>query len=176
MKSNLAKVSVALLSAVFILGCQDLGSGPVGPDGLVPQFGGPAHPGPHGGGDDVGEPDPGTLFRSAGDIAILNGEFPEFGGTYGGGATNTDDGPFGNVNFNQPRDDSHMHANVQVRDAPPGDYNIFGNQELVCNFEFPNHVDFDLRPGHATTVTVGANGKGKSKDRARFRGGAGPVA
>ena len=38
MKSNLTKVSLALLSAVFILGCQDLGSGPVGPDGLVPQF------------------------------------------------------------------------------------------------------------------------------------------
>ena len=36
MKSNLTKVSIALLSVVFILGCQDLG--PVGPDGLVPQF------------------------------------------------------------------------------------------------------------------------------------------
>ncbi len=36
MKSNLMKVSLALLSAVFVLGCQDLGS--VGPDGLVPQF------------------------------------------------------------------------------------------------------------------------------------------
>ena len=38
MKSDLVKSSLALLSAVFILGCQDLGSGPVGPDGLVPQF------------------------------------------------------------------------------------------------------------------------------------------
>ena len=36
MKSDLAKLSLALLSAVFVLGCQDLGSGPVGPDG--PQF------------------------------------------------------------------------------------------------------------------------------------------
>ena len=36
MKSNLFKLSLALLSAVFILSCQDLGSGPVGPDG--PQF------------------------------------------------------------------------------------------------------------------------------------------
>ena len=36
MKSNLTKVSLALLSAVFILGCQD--QAPVGPDGLVPQF------------------------------------------------------------------------------------------------------------------------------------------
>ena len=34
----LAKVSLTLASVVFILGCQDLGSGPVGPDGLVPQF------------------------------------------------------------------------------------------------------------------------------------------
>ena len=38
MKSDLVKLSLALLSAVFILGCQDQGSGPVGPDGLVPQF------------------------------------------------------------------------------------------------------------------------------------------
>ena len=38
MKSNLTKLSLALLSAVFILGCQDQGSGPVGPEGLVPQF------------------------------------------------------------------------------------------------------------------------------------------
>ena len=38
MKSNLTNVSLVLLSAVFILGCQDQGSGPVGPDGLVPQF------------------------------------------------------------------------------------------------------------------------------------------
>ncbi len=37
MKSKYVKVSLALLSAVFILGCQELGSGPVGPDGLVPQ-------------------------------------------------------------------------------------------------------------------------------------------
>ena len=35
MKAPLTKVSLALLSAVFILSCQDLGTGP---DGLVPQF------------------------------------------------------------------------------------------------------------------------------------------
>ena len=38
MKTDLTKISLALLSAVFVLGCQDLGPGPVGPDGLVPQF------------------------------------------------------------------------------------------------------------------------------------------
>ena len=38
MKSHLAKVSLALLSAVFVLGCQDMGSGPVAPDDLGPQF------------------------------------------------------------------------------------------------------------------------------------------
>ncbi len=59
MRSDLVKLSLALLSAVFILGCQDIGSGPVGPDG--PQFGGVKHPGPHGddggdgGGDDCGK-------------------------------------------------------------------------------------------------------------------------
>ena len=34
MKAHLAKVSLALLSAVFLLGCQERGSGPVGPEGL----------------------------------------------------------------------------------------------------------------------------------------------
>ena len=38
MKSSFVNLSLAFLSAVFILGCQDQGSGPVGPDGLVPQF------------------------------------------------------------------------------------------------------------------------------------------
>ena len=35
MKTHLMKASLALVSAVFILGCQDVGTGP---DGLVPQF------------------------------------------------------------------------------------------------------------------------------------------
>ena len=38
MKAHLAKVSLALLSTVFLLGCQDMGSGPVGLDGLGPEF------------------------------------------------------------------------------------------------------------------------------------------
>ena len=36
MKFHLTRISLAVLSTVFMLGCQDLGSGPVGPDG--PQF------------------------------------------------------------------------------------------------------------------------------------------
>ena len=36
MKAHLAKVSLALLSTVFLLGCQEQGSEPVGPEG--PQF------------------------------------------------------------------------------------------------------------------------------------------
>ena len=38
MKSFLPKVSFALLSAVFVLSCQDIGSGPVALDDLGPQF------------------------------------------------------------------------------------------------------------------------------------------
>ena len=38
MKSNLTKVSLALVSVVFILGCQDLGTGVVASEGLGPQF------------------------------------------------------------------------------------------------------------------------------------------
>ena len=35
MKAHLTKVSLALLSTVFLLGCQDLGPEPVGPEGLL---------------------------------------------------------------------------------------------------------------------------------------------
>ena len=38
MKRSLTKVSLAPLFAVFVLGCQEQGSGPVGPGGLGPQF------------------------------------------------------------------------------------------------------------------------------------------
>ena len=38
MKAHLAKLSLALLSAVFLLGCQEQGSEPVGPEGLGPEF------------------------------------------------------------------------------------------------------------------------------------------
>ncbi len=176
MKTHLAKLSLALLSTVFLLGCQDLGSGPVGPDG--PQFDKPfpdqagdpcddAEPdGPkrdlngHCHGDDGVDPvlEPGTLFKN-----------PDF--MCADGATNTGDaGSFGTVNFNQPRDDSHTHANVQLRGVDPGVYLIWGNHDKVCqaapgniiDFEFPV-FDFPLRPGHATKVTVGANGKGKAR-------------
>ncbi len=54
MKAHLTKVSLALLSTVFLLGCQDLGSGPVGPEGLGPEFThkGDPHGKPGGGGGD----------------------------------------------------------------------------------------------------------------------------
>ena len=74
MKSDLTKVSLALLSAVFILGCQDLGTGAVGPDGLEPQFakGGIKGPPDGGGGGGGGKENPGSPFYeytfSGGDI------------------------------------------------------------------------------------------------------------
>ncbi len=53
MKAHLAKVSLALLSTVFLLGCQEQGSGPVGPEG--PQFDKPdPTTGLHDHGDDGG--------------------------------------------------------------------------------------------------------------------------
>ena len=54
MKAHLTKVSLALLSAAFLLNCQDQGSGPVGPEGLGPEFihkgEDKVHGGPKGGG------------------------------------------------------------------------------------------------------------------------------
>ena len=52
MKAHLAKVSLALLSVAFMLGCQEQGSGPAGPD---TEIGAPnflhqkKNPKPHGG-------------------------------------------------------------------------------------------------------------------------------
>ena len=60
MKSNLTKLSLALVSAVFILSCQDQGTGPVAADGPGPQFAvdcdaKPDHPKCSGGGGGGGE-------------------------------------------------------------------------------------------------------------------------
>ncbi len=55
MKAHLTKVSLALLSTVFLLGCQEQGSGPVGPDGLGPEFGHKTSHNPGGGGEDPQE-------------------------------------------------------------------------------------------------------------------------
>ena len=38
MKAHFAKLSLALLSTVFLFGCQERGAGPMGPDGLGPEF------------------------------------------------------------------------------------------------------------------------------------------
>ena len=61
MKAHLTKVSLALLSTVFLLGCQDMGSRPVGPEGLGPEFG---HKDGHtkGGGGGGGGPKPEDVF------------------------------------------------------------------------------------------------------------------
>ncbi len=68
MKAHLAKLSLALLSAVFLLGCQERGSGPVGLEGLGPEFDKPLDncdfPDAKGhchNGDDVVEPEQVTL-------------------------------------------------------------------------------------------------------------------
>ncbi len=54
MKAHLTKVSLALLSTVFLLGCQEQGSGPVGPEGLGPEFGHKPNHNPGGGGGSHG--------------------------------------------------------------------------------------------------------------------------
>jgi len=67
MKAHLAKVSLALLSVAFLLGCQEQGSEPVGPEGLGPQFDKPTCGGQHcNHGDEVVDPDPITLTLADG--------------------------------------------------------------------------------------------------------------
>ena len=150
MKVHLAKVSLALLSTVFLLGCQEQGSGPVGPDGTgiqaVPGMG----MGMGMGGDGGDDPKVGLLFFeptfSCADGAIDNGS------------------SFGTVSWeNVRRQDSHIHATVQLTGVPvpDGDYLIFGNQDVLCGSPF-FITDFDLRPLHATSITV-AGGNGEAR-------------
>ncbi len=72
MKSHLTKLSLALLSTVFLLGCQDQGSGPAGPDGLGIQA---RRSNGKGGGNGSSGDNPGSLtysytFSEDGAIAI----------------------------------------------------------------------------------------------------------
>ena len=144
MKAHLAKVSLALLSAAFLLGCQDQASSPVGLDGLGPQFGGP-HAVHGSGGDGVTV----SLFNSPGVEGI--------GFTCAGGAKITTT-MVGQVTWEKVRrKDSHIHAIVELRGVTSGDYLIFGNQDKLCE-RTPPIVDFALRPNHATSVTVDGTG------------------
>ena len=52
MKRHVLGVPLALLSAALLLGCQEQGSSPVGPEGLGPQFGHKPSHNPGGGGGD----------------------------------------------------------------------------------------------------------------------------
>ena len=79
------------------------------------------------------------------------------GYTCGGGADDTSVGPFGTVGFFDLRGHSHVHARVLLEGVPEGLYEIRGNSEEVCG---AGVVDFELRPLHDTSITVGANGSG----------------
>ncbi len=70
MKAHLAKVSLALLSAAFLLGCQEQGSGPVGLEGLGPEFGHKDSHNPGGGGGGDGG---GGTGRAVADVTITGG-------------------------------------------------------------------------------------------------------
>ena len=147
----------------------------MGPDGLVPQFDKKGDPGPcpdpseldrdpkgHCHDDDAGDPviDPGTLFISGSFDCLL-------------GAQGITGSSKGTVNFNQPRGHSHMHANVQLRGVTDGVYDIYGNHNRLCVKDDSDtghkFVDFLLRSGHHTTVTV-SNGKGKARIGLDFGG------
>ncbi len=107
MKKHLAKLSLALLSAVFVLGCQDQGSGVVGVD-LGPQFDkkgsgecDAAASGGHCHGDPEPDPDPGpppphtftAIFED--DCTPPGGEFIACDITGGGNLFGPEDGKTG---------------------------------------------------------------------------------
>ena len=145
--------SVALVTAAFLFGCQDMGSGPVGLDGLGPEFApkkciaDPTLSGCGGGGDD----------GAGGTVALfLSPTFSCVDGAVPVGSSK------GTVSWeNVRRQDGHIHATVQLTGVPDGGYLIFGNQDVLCKLTTP-FVDFALRPLHATSITV-VGGSGEAR-------------
>ena len=151
MNKHLVKVSLALLSAVFILGCQDMGTGVVASDGQGPQFGGVKHPGPHNK-DDDGSGGGGLIYDRPGGLNDSDGYTCD-----GGAAIIADDPSFGQVTWgNIRRTDNHIHGTFQLSglSIPEGRYQIVGSQDALCG------VDFRLRNGHSTWVDLDGNGGG----------------
>ena len=165
MKAHLTKVSLALLSTVFLLGCQDMGSDPVVPDG--PQFDKPFTL-------DEGECDKvGGVFEkghchAGDDPAPVAGAFYSSPGGEGAGYTCDGgaivNGPsFGQVTWkNIRRQDNHTHGDITLsglNGAPgfvvDGTYQIVGNQDVLCE---GGTVDFHLRHGHHTFRKIDLTG------------------
>ncbi len=136
MKAHLAKVSLALLSTVFLLGCQDMGSGPVGLQ--APQFDMPNNDDEcpqgrdqrghcHGAGVNP------NLIEA---LLFLNPAFSCADGATPTGAS------FGHVGWQTDRifvgeaalpASDHIHYELQLTGVVAGDYTIFGSQDLNCS-------------------------------------------
>ena len=170
MKAHLAKVSLALLSTVFLLGCQEQGSGPVGPEG--PQFNKPGalsevdclklgkvFDAGHCHDDDVSNPADEPLLY--GDVGFTCDDGANMSGSTSGQVI------WENI---RRKGTFHIHAMVQLRGASTNTtYNIFGNQDVLCDMSI---VDFALRfPGHVKTITTDANGDGDARIGLSFGGG-----
>ncbi len=140
-----------LLGAALLLGCQEQASSPVGPYG--PQFThndpDKIHGGPKGGGNgDGGGGGAVPLFKSSGSEGVLGNA------TCAGGALDTGS-PFGQVKWHKNSFDDHTHARVELTGVAQGDYDIFGNQDVLCESDI---IDFNARASHPTSVTVGESG------------------
>ena len=179
MKAHLTKVSLALLSTVFLLGCQDMGPEPVGPDD--PQFdkpltldqdecdevGGVFEKGHCHAGDDPA-PVAGAFYSSPNvfdnEGALVLGYTCDGGAIVQNNATS-----FGQVTWkNIRRQDNHIHGDITLsglNDAnngalgfvPDGTYQIVGNQDALCGGN-PSRVDFHLRHGHTTFRKIDVSG------------------
>ena len=153
MKTQNVTTALAFLVAAFMWGCQEQASSPVGLEGLGPQFGAKSC---------ADNPKQGKCKGSSSKTVSL---FVESGGTKGVlGAAMCDVGAaqagqtVGHVTWqNIRRTDSHTHANVVLSGATSGIYDIYGNQDVLCD---KGNIDFDLSGGHKRVVTVDANGDG----------------
>ncbi len=173
MKAHLTKVSLALLSTVFLLGCQEQGSAPVGPDG--PQFDKPGTLNKTECDEVGGVFDEKKHCHAGEEPAPVDGAFYVSPGgkgegyTCAGGAKKTGGRIFGQVTWkNIRRQDNHIHGDITlsglsdaINGAPGfvagGTYQIVGNQDALCGGD-PSIVDFHLRHGHHTFRKIDATG------------------
>ena len=141
-----------LLGAVFLLGCQDRGSGPVGPEGLGIQADKTGVKHNHGGGGGDGK-------KGGGGKALLF----DSDATCADGATNTGGESFGHVSWGKvfvgeaANGDDHVHFKLQLKDVVPDVYTIFGNQ-----------TENGCAGGFIRTFTVKRNGQGSASGQFNF--------
>ena len=166
-------LSAALLSAAFVLGCQEQASSPVGPDTEIvgPAFAhNPNSPPGHGGGGGGGG---GGGEESGGKAPLFDAD----GFTCVEGAPNAG-GSVGNVSWAKvfvgaaANGADHVHYKVLLQDVDPTPegipYEILGNEDRACPEDFDFRIGRGGEQGPGNFITVKKNRQGSARGQLNF--------